>query len=106
MSELPLRVDSADDTDATIVTLVGELDASTAVLLDGAMTDAGVRPARKVIADVSEVTFVDSAGLRSLLTARAELARGGRELVLRGVSSSLRRLLQITALTGELPEEG
>lgn len=61
------------------------------VLLD--IDDAG----RVVHLDLSGVTFVDSTGLRSLLTASRRAQVDGRRLRLVNPSQVVRRLLDITA---------
>ena len=82
-----------------LVALRGELDLAAAPTLR-ARVDAA--PAgQPLVLDLTEVTFIDSAVLKELLRARAELsARDGR-LVLAGVPPAVRRLLDLTR-TSEL----
>ena len=59
--------------------------------------------ATRVVVDLSAVTFLDSSGLNALVHARRELS--GREVSFRIVSPKdqvVRRVLEITQLTGEL----
>jgi anti-anti-sigma factor len=82
------------------VRLEGEMDlaATDAVraVVDGA-------PGRGLILDLEAVTFVDSAILKELLRARAELSARGVRLVLAGAPRTVRRLLELTR-TAELFE--
>jgi anti-anti-sigma factor len=70
--------------DYPVVSLHGDLDLVTA---DDALTDVLHRASESadaiLILDMSGVTFMDSQGLRALLSARTTLQQRGRELVLR-----------------------
>lgn len=81
--------------DGDRLVLSGELDAHTAVHLDGEIDK--MSDSDRIVMDVSAVTFVDSSGLRSLITARGD-ARD-RVVELKSPSGSLLRLLEITGLT-------
>ena len=89
----------ADGSGFTRVTLNGELDLATAPKLADALADmpdsTGV-----VILDLSDLTFMDSAGLHVILTARNRLADAGRGLML--VPGS-RQVQSIFELTGTAP---
>jgi anti-sigma B factor antagonist len=81
---------------------VGELDPATAPQLDQQieqlLTDDAVK---RVVLDLSGLTFLDSSGLRVFVTAREALTSRGGELALRGPSANTQRLLDITGL-GEI----
>lgn len=79
--------------------LSGELDAHTATALAQAMS---VLPVGEVTVDLAGVSFVDSSGLRVLLDAtnRANAAGGG--LVITSPQASIRRLIEISGLSGHL----
>ena len=62
----------------TVVTLDGECDLAVRDELTAALLDA-VAGAQVVVVDLAEVTFIDSTGVHSLVTAHhAALAAGGR----------------------------
>lgn len=92
-----LTVDS--DAAGTIV-VHGDVDVAGGPLLETAIlhrekelrnTDAAIT------IDLADVFFIDSSGLRTLLSAsRRAVARGGR-VVLRNVGAEVHRLLEITA---------
>jgi anti-sigma B factor antagonist len=78
---------------ATVV-LGGELDmASTAELRERLDAAAGLRG---LVVDLGEATFIDSAVLKELLRANAELARYETRLILAAISAPVRRLLELT----------
>ena len=79
------------------VTLSGEYDISTASSLRHSLVDDA--PAQEVIGDLSEVTFMDSSGLRALLEVRATLESDGRRLVLEGIPDQVRRLFEVAGIT-------
>lgn len=53
---------------------------------------------RRVLIDLSGVTFIDSVGLGMLIRSEEEARRNDAALVLRSPSDSVRRLLSITAM--------
>jgi anti-anti-sigma factor len=59
---------------------------------------------RALVLDLSQATFIDSAVLKELLRARAELGERDIRLVLAGVAPPVRRLLDLTR-TSELFED-
>jgi anti-sigma B factor antagonist len=92
--------DAATDAAAVLV-LEGELDLAATPLLR-ARVDELESPA--VVLDLRRATFIDSAVLKELLRARAELAAREIRLVLAGVPPPIRRLLDLTR-TSDLFEE-
>ena len=59
-----LEITSKGNGEVAILALAGELDMSTTPLLDEALD--GLGPSRAVIVDLSDLTFLDSHGLRAL----------------------------------------
>ena len=86
---------------AAVVVLEGELDIALAPVLR-ARVDEVDAPA--LVLDFRRATFIDSAVLKELLRARAELAAREARLVLAGVPPAIRRLLDLTR-TSELFED-
>jgi anti-sigma B factor antagonist len=89
------------DTDGTtaIVRARGELDLATAGLLVRAIGKAAEAPRPRVLVDLAEVDFCDSAGLRALLGAAREIeARAGRMVVAAVPDSAVDRLLDLVGL--------
>jgi anti-sigma B factor antagonist len=75
--------------------LQGELDVATVPLLDIAIADAVARGGPITI-DVSHMTFIDSTGLKSILTAVKALPSGC--IILHGVHDGIQRILEITGV--------
>lgn len=92
---LQIRVASAAHGWLTLQ-LRGELDLLSAELLDGTLANYPDR--RYVRLEVSELSFVDGAGLRSITAEHHRLQDRHGELVLTGVGAKLRRLLALSGL--------
>jgi anti-sigma B factor antagonist len=85
-----------------VLALQGELDLSAAPRLRARIEQAAT--GRALVIDLKRVTFADSAILKELLRARAELAADDVRLVLVGAPKPVRRLLDLTR-TAELFEQ-
>ena len=88
------------DAGERVLRLEGELDLAAAPELRQRFDTA----AGALVVDLERVTFIDSAVLKELLRARAELAARGARLVLAAVPAPVRRLLDLTR-TSELFED-
>lgn len=72
----------------------GSLDMSTVVaFMDYVLLNA--RGQAEVILDLSELEFIDSTGVRSLVTLKQELGDQGQTLVLRGIRQDIIDILDI-----------
>lgn len=67
-----LDIQSLRQGDVTIITLKGRVDGSNAPQLEVALQNALVAKQYKIVVDLSETSFVSSAGMRALLKARSE----------------------------------
>jgi anti-anti-sigma factor len=97
----PFTVDSVASDGGTVVRAGGELDMATVDRLRGHLHDA-IRDAKSIELDMTEVTFIDSTGLRALIMAREAAAGAGREF---GVipSAAVRKLVELAGLTEFIP---
>ena len=84
--------------DASVVIPTGELDLATAPALEEALQGAFEDGSGRVVLDLRELEFIDSSGLRTLLTARrrAEAAQARFSLV--AGHRSLERTLEIAGV--------
>ncbi|GAA2837034.1 hypothetical protein GCM10010441_71790 [Kitasatospora paracochleata] len=87
-----------------VVRANGEIDLDTATSLRRALA-AALESHREVVLDLSEVTFMDCAGLGALVRARNQADRCGARLVLRGAGHRVVRLLKLTGLHRRLAVE-
>ncbi|MFI6449682.1 STAS domain-containing protein [Kitasatospora sp. NPDC050543] len=79
----------------------GEIDLAAARHLRRKLARALVEH-REVVLDLSEVTFMDCAGLGALVQGRNLADRTGLRLVLHGIAHPVARLLRLTGLTCRL----
>jgi anti-anti-sigma factor len=88
----------------------GELDVATAARLEAALDPLVAASASLIVLDLSEVSFLDSSGLRTIVRTATSLEDGGGRLVIDGVSPAVSRVLEVTGLLerlrGDLPTEG
>ncbi|MEU9079558.1 STAS domain-containing protein [Kitasatospora sp. NPDC004745] len=87
-----------------VVRAGGEIDLDTAPSLRRALA-AALESHREVVLDLSEVTFMDCAGLGALVRARNQADRCGGRLSLRGARHRVARLLELTGLHRRLAVE-
>ena len=83
--------------------LRGEVDVSTAALLEEALTSDAVREATRVTLDLAQCAFADSVGLAVVIRTALGLKERGGELILRFPTDQLRRLFQVTRALEQLP---
>ncbi|HEX6342321.1 STAS domain-containing protein [Umezawaea sp.] len=98
MDDEALTVSSEKLDNALVVHIVGEVDLDTVDLMDTALAEAAatVTAPEIVVADLTDVTFFDSMGISSLLTARQRCQEHRVSLV---VVASDRRVLRPIKLT-------
>jgi anti-anti-sigma factor len=80
-----------------VVALAGRFDAVEAPRVRERMAGADLASARALVFDLSEVTFLDSAGLAVLVRARQDRLRsGGSVTLVRPASDDAMRVLRLT----------
>ena len=83
---------------SVLVAISGELDAHSVPSLDKLSDELVSDGYVHFTFDMSQTTFIDSAGLRSLVSLQSTLKEKGGELVLRAPGDPVARLLRITGL--------
>lgn len=83
-----------------LLVLAGEIDLATSGRFR-AEVEAALAAGSALVADLSEVEFMDSTMLRELLSANRDLGGAGRHFVLAAPQAAVRRLLELTG-TAEL----
>jgi anti-anti-sigma factor len=94
-------VAESDDT-AHVVRVAGELDVNTKGQLEAVLIGLA-KPPLIVILEVSDLTFVDSTGLKAVLVEHRRARDQGYEFVLAGAHGPVRETLRLTALDLTLP---
>jgi anti-sigma B factor antagonist len=91
-----LRIDMRlDPTGAQVVILWGELDSSNAASLQERVASISLQPDQSLIFDLTDLRFMDSAGIAVLIGAAAKAS----SMSLRNPSPIIRRVLEATGLS-------
>jgi len=102
ISEL-LTISTVERDSGVCVIAQGELDLSTAPLLEAAILAAEATPATEIVVDIDGVSFIDSTGLRSLIEAQLRSQQDSRRLRLTRGSPQAQRLFALAAVEHVLP---
>jgi anti-anti-sigma factor len=96
-----MRIDTHVDSSGTqVVTLSGELDSSNAISLEATLASILAAHPRGLIFDLTDLGFMDSAGIAVLINTAAKTG-----VALRNPSPIIRRVLEATGLADVLPIE-
>jgi anti-anti-sigma factor len=83
---------------AAQLTLTGELDAHTAPFLTDAVDQVGAGAPDRIVVDLAQVSFIDSAGLGGLLRVRNAAVESGVPFTVANRSDVVNRLIELTGL--------
>jgi anti-sigma B factor antagonist len=87
----------------TVLSVSGEIDIASALLLTDAVDDALRDGALELWIDLTRTDFMDSTGLHALLEAHRRVHELNRRLAVICPDGPVGRLFEIAGLTGELP---
>lgn len=96
----PFAISVTRDGDGTMIVAVGELDLVSADRLAAAMRDVWAGASERVVLDLRQIDFIDSTGLRVLLTLRNDAQRHQREMTLIAPPPAVSRIFDITGTRG------
>jgi anti-anti-sigma factor len=99
----PLTVEVLNDDDVAVLVVRGELDVYSAPALDAAVDRVLQDGVRSLVIDLSDVGFIDSSGLRSMIRARKQAGSSPDAVRIRNPQPATIRLLDITGLTEHFP---
>ncbi len=98
-----LQIEIRAEAERVVVELSGELDLASAPTLQRALEGEELRNAPMIVLDLQKLQFLDSTGLRVLLSAH-ELSSGrGQAFAITRGSPQVQRLLSITRVDEHLP---
>lgn len=97
-----LTVQVTYDNDVTRLAATGEIDASSAHTFEAAATQALAELPRCVEVDLGEVGFIDSSGLRAIISLSNRARERQVDVAVTGMSAAARRVLEITGLIDTL----
>lgn len=94
-----LRFDTSESGGVAVVALAGELDLAGAERLEQEIAGLGARPGvETVVLDLRALEFMDSSGLRLIVTSGSTLEASGRELALERGPETVMRVFEITRM--------
>lgn len=85
--------------EATVVTITGSVDALTAGEVTDFLGQQLAADRNKLVADLSQVDFMSSAGLRAILTTLKESRRQGGDLHLAAAQPGVEKILKMSGFT-------
>jgi anti-sigma B factor antagonist len=96
-----LTTSVTQETAGTVIHLAGELDMETAPRLAACIDDQLAGGPAQLVINLKDLTFCDSRGIATLISAAARCQQAGGLLHLAGASGNVARVLDITGV-GEL----
>ena len=91
-------VDVADDTGALRIRVIGEVDMACAAALEETIVSADVPPGGKILLDMADVAFIDSAGISAIIGAHKKRVADGIAVTLVEVPPPVGQLLSLTGV--------
>jgi anti-sigma B factor antagonist len=98
---IPFKLHIEQRDSSLVVAVTGDLDLSTAHLLDDALERAKTRYSARIVVDLAETEFIDSSGLRVLIK-HAYLEPGGHPVRLANCPAQAQRLFEVSGVLGKL----
>jgi anti-anti-sigma factor len=102
VSSSPFEVTIAQHGPAVHLTMVGELDISTAVRLEDDLNRIEAERPELIVLNLQQLTFMDSTGLRLLITADSRAREEGRRVAIVKGNEMVQRVLRLTRLDERL----
>ena len=96
----PFAISVVRNGDEVAVVAVGELDLASADSLGDQFREVGAAGAVRIVLDLRQVVFIDSTGLRMLLSLRNDAKRNEHGLTLVPPTPAARRIFEITGTHG------
>jgi anti-anti-sigma factor len=91
-------VTRSDDTAGVVLALHGELDVAAAPQLEKLLEEIRAERHDRVMVELSDLSFVDSAGVSVLIKAKKEAEEDGSQLVLRRPTAQVHRVFAVVGM--------
>jgi len=91
-----MQIKTQVDNDTTIFTLSGEVDLSNSPILRKKLLES---INTNILVDLSDVSYMDSSGLATLIEAMQKVNKNARTFKLTGVKGAVKNILEIARLT-------
>lgn len=93
-----MEITSTTEEEIHFITVNGDLDASSSILLDKAIKDALAANIKIIIVDCSNLNYISSAGLGVFMSYIEEFEANGVQLVIFGLSEKVKNVFKILGL--------
>src|SRR5207248_9926797 len=87
---------------SNVVPLKGEIDLHVSPTVTAALTEVIDQKPERLVVDLSEVTYIDSAGLAALIQAMQKVEGYGGKFMLSGLQETVRSIFEISRLDQSL----
>jgi anti-sigma B factor antagonist len=94
----PFAISAASEGDSRVIRIEGELDLADCPRLERALEEAEASDAARIVLDLEKLTFIDVAGLHSLLNASRRSPSNGGRLRMTRASREVEQIFRLTAL--------
>src|SRR5690348_6174264 len=105
MSGTEFEILSVGSGDQHALVLRGELDLSAVPRLEAAITAACEGSERGLVLDLSQLTFIDSSGIRAIMQANEHCRKIGRRLGIAPGPRNIQVVFELTGVLDQLPFE-
>jgi anti-sigma B factor antagonist len=97
-----LTLTTSHEQEAVRVSLAGELDLSSALTFDEELRRIENEEPGTLVLDLNDLKFMDSTGLRLIISANARATRDGRRFAIANASKAINRILRLTGMHDRL----
>jgi anti-sigma B factor antagonist len=97
-----LSLETREEAGQVRIALVGELDLSSALTFDEEVRRAEERRPKTLVIDLSGLKFLDSTGLRLILSAQARARKRGMRLAIVEGGDAVKRIFRLAGVNGRL----
>jgi anti-anti-sigma factor len=98
-----MEVTSSSENGITFLHLNGRLDATTANQLDQTIREIFTGGAKRLVVDLTKLSYISSAGLRVFLSAAKQTKSVEGKLALFGLSEEVKQIFDISGFSSILP---
>lgn len=93
-----LRIETTAEADLSVVSLAGEIDLRSSPGMRESLREYTHERSGKFVFDLSEVTYIDSSGVGTLVELKRSIDRRKGQLVLVGLQPRVRSVMEMTRL--------
>jgi anti-anti-sigma factor len=103
MNQRSLTMHAYEEPDRYVLTLDGELDLGSVPAFEAAAARLSSMGRGELLVDISDVAFIDSTGIRAILTVKADCEQRSCGFTMTHGSEQTERVLELTRLLERLP---